>query len=555
MPSLPAALLVPALLIVGCTASAPRSPPAGNRDPTDQASVDLWRASLLAGDKGLVVAGDLARAFGLDPDRVDDPALLEALEEERADGAGLLGARKTKLVAALIAKGERRRQVIEDEWGLTLQGDQVVGLLAEERRDPTTGDTVEIAVMGCAACHAGKANGKVYLGLGNKTVDVWRMGEDAAHAIPTVQALRGRPVLAKLLGLNTSPLAHRFDGIALEFAERLAHDPWMNQAQGLVPTSLVFWWFHTVGSGGFPDAPPRGEVKVPSWWGYANRRGVDGGGTGLFCDGFGTGPGWPGGAELGGGPALEDIATAAFKQRVGAIEKSLAAVNAPPWPVDRPFPAGNVGNGRALFHGDVYRCSKCHGDDGKGFVGEGRKSVGAATIGTDPARLEMTTTGPYAKQYQKRVREVGSMAGLEGWFSFAMPMGYVAPRLDGIWARFPYLHNGSVPTLRALLSPPERRPAAFDLSGAGETWRFDPVDVGLDVRCFNGAKDGRFTCRSAAELQRLAGDPGAFPTEARFIYDSRRAGMGNGGHYFKSWPAGGLPEPDQNDLLAYLATL
>jgi hypothetical protein len=33
--------------------------------------------------------------------------------------------------------------------------------------------------------------------------------------------------------------------------------------------------------------------------------------------------------------------------------------------------------------------------------------------------------------------------------------------LDGIWLRAPYLHNGSVPTLRDLLEPAERRPKTF----------------------------------------------------------------------------------------------
>ena len=32
--------------------------------------------------------------------------------------------------------------------------------------------------------------------------------------------------------------------------------------------------------------------------------------------------------------------------------------------------------------------------------------------------------------------------------------------LDGIWLRAPYLHNGSVPTLRALMFP-DARPAVF----------------------------------------------------------------------------------------------
>ena len=33
--------------------------------------------------------------------------------------------------------------------------------------------------------------------------------------------------------------------------------------------------------------------------------------------------------------------------------------------------------------------------------------------------------------------------------------------LDGIWLRAPYLHNGSVPTLRDLLRPPDERPVVF----------------------------------------------------------------------------------------------
>jgi hypothetical protein len=42
----------------------------------------------------------------------------------------------------------------------------------------------------------------------------------------------------------------------------------------------------------------------------------------------------------------------------------------------------------------------------------------------------------------------------------------VAP-LVGLFATAPYLHNGSVPTLRALLEPPARRPIVFPLGQAG----------------------------------------------------------------------------------------
>ena len=43
---------------------------------------------------------------------------------------------------------------------------------------------------------------------------------------------------------------------------------------------------------------------------------------------------------------------------------------------------------------------------------------------------------------------------------FRKTEGYANMPLDGVWLRAPYLHNGSVPTLRALLFP-EERPRTF----------------------------------------------------------------------------------------------
>lgn len=43
--------------------------------------------------------------------------------------------------------------------------------------------------------------------------------------------------------------------------------------------------------------------------------------------------------------------------------------------------------------------------------------------------------------------------------------GYRVPTLEGLWATPPYLHNGSVPTLEALLTAPAQRPAVFELHG------------------------------------------------------------------------------------------
>ncbi|MCA9559064.1 MAG: hypothetical protein KC583_10920, partial [Myxococcales bacterium] len=43
--------------------------------------------------------------------------------------------------------------------------------------------------------------------------------------------------------------------------------------------------------------------------------------------------------------------------------------------------------------------------------------------------------------------------------------GYRVPTLEGLWSTPPYLHNGSVPTLDALLDAPADRPAVFEVHG------------------------------------------------------------------------------------------
>ena len=62
--------------------------------------------------------------------------------------------------------------------------------------------------------------------------------------------------------------------------------------------------------------------------------------------------------------------------------------------------------------------------------------------------------------------------------------GYKARPLDGIWATAPFLHNGSVPNLWALLSPIDEgeRPEKFCLGSRA----FDPAKVGFSTECGEG---------------------------------------------------------------------
>ena len=59
---------------------------------------------------------------------------------------------------------------------------------------------------------------------------------------------------------------------------------------------------------------------------------------------------------------------------------------------------------------------------------------------------------------------------------------YKARPLDGIWATAPFLHNGSVPNLWALLSPADERPKQFCLGSR----QYDPRNVGYETTCEEG---------------------------------------------------------------------
>ncbi len=93
---------------------------------------------------------------------------------------------------------------------------------------------------------------------------------------------------------------------------------------------------------------------------------------------------------------------------------------------------------------------------------------------------------------------------------------YWAPPMSGIFATSPYFHNGSVPTLWDVLSPPEERPTTFR-TGSIE---FDPEHVGLK-------------------------------SEGSFVYNTEEKGKGNGGHLFGT----NLPPNQKLALLEYLKSI
>jgi mono/diheme cytochrome c family protein len=200
------------------------------------------------------------------------------------------------------------------------------------------------------------------------------------------------------------------------------------------------------------------------------------------------------------------------------MERFISAMHPPPSPFSPRRPAGDpyhvdagaVSQGRAIYQAD---CAVCHDPGGERF----RTPITAAELGTDRHRIDMWTL---AARDAYSAYEPGHSWGFR---YFEKTNGYVAVSLTGLWLRGPYLHNGSVPTLAALLVPPAERPTSF--------WRgSDLVDP----------PNGGFVSREGIDPQRRL-----------WLYDTALPGNSNAGHLWGTElnPAG------KAALLAYLKTL
>ena len=111
--------------------------------------------------------------------------------------------------------------------------------------------------------------------------------------------------------------------------------------------------------------------------------------------------------------------------------------------------------------------------------------------------------------------------------------GYSAPSLSGVWLSAPYFHNGSVPTLWAVMNP-DARPVSFPVGG--HRLDFENMGIALEVDV-NGA--ARYP-------------EGYAPWSEPVVFDTRDTGLSNAGH---EQPFDQLTADEKRALLEYLKTL
>ncbi len=204
------------------------------------------------------------------------------------------------------------------------------------------------------------------------------------------------------------------------------------------------------------------------------------------------------------------------------------------------FDAALAAEGAPVY---ARECAACHGASGRDFSGAYvGKVTPIAEIATDRGRLDN-----YTRDLAVNQNQLYAGFGDERFQTFRKTGGYANAPLDGLWLRAPYLHDGSVPTLEALLEPPDERPQMF-LRGYDV---YDPRAMGFvsDPARIDPALWPRLFCY-ATDAAGLASCPAGAPPMNGACAAGPCRGNGNGGHLYGT----ALAPDDKRALIEFLKT-
>ena len=406
--------------------------------------------------------------------------------------------------------------------------------------------------LNCAGCHAGSVRVSedgapiVVPGMPSNTVDLSAFQTFMARAVVDERFTAARflaeidamgleidlvnRVALKLVGVGM--VRERLLSIVDRFDDFVVHEPAFGPGRfdTFNPAkALMNWDFEAL-----PEAEMIGVVDFPSIFLQGAKEGMQ-----LHWDGnnskvsernrsaaFGTGA-FP--------PILD-------RESLARVEAWLVSAEPPSFAETFPdrFDPALAAEGAEIY---AAACAECHGADGRDFSGV---RVGQVTpiskIRTDRGRLDN-----YTRDLAVNQNMLYGGFGDERFQTFRKTDGYANAPLDGLWLRAPYLHNGSVPTIEALLDPPVLRPTMFlrgfdvyDTQALG--FVSDPAEIPAErhkeLFCYVTEAAGLDRCPAGAPEMNGACDGGPC------------RGNGNGGHLYGVY----LPDADKRALIEFLKT-
>ena len=289
----------------------------------------------------------------------------------------------------------------------------------------------------CLQCHAQVFEGQLVMGLGNSLVD-FTAGQklnvaniELLEKILKLNAPKQYEAAASFLNVTKAIAPQLFVPTkGVNVADRLAallvahRDPetfaWSDQPLLPIPTQVI-------------------PTDTPPWWLLKKK-------NAMFYNGFGRG-------DFGRFLMASNLLTVNDTSESRIVDEHMPDVlsyiyslKAPAYP--RTIDQELATKGRSVFE---QNCSGCHGSYGPSSSYP-NLLIPESIIGTDSLLYRSNYSNPqFVNWFNKSWFTKGSHpARLE---PFA---GYMAPPLDGIWISAPYLHNGSVPTLDALLNSKSR---------------------------------------------------------------------------------------------------
>ncbi len=297
----------------------------------------------------------------------------------------------------------------------------------------------DIIAPNCFTCHADYINGELVLGLGN-------------HSFDYTQNLTGPMTLMSMMIRNS---------VGKESKEWAAYESFkksssainpniITQVRGINPadklTSVLvahrdpasLIWHDTT----LLDIPKETTpTDVPPWWVFKKK-------NAMFYTAIGRG-------DFSRFLMASSLLTVSDTTEAKEIDQHfpdvlswIKSIEPPAYPKE--INQELAQEGQIIFN---KTCSKCHGTygDDESYP---NLLIALDKVGTDATLSNAYTQGTYQNfidWYNKSWFVTGDTPG-----KLVIESGYVAQPLDGIWASAPYLHNGSIPTIEALLNSKSR---------------------------------------------------------------------------------------------------